>query len=138
MICIFPYFCGVKRFVAIFFLFLSLSSNPFVAELLYIPTLLHHYSEHKALDKNTSFFDFLSVHYSNQINHPDDEHHDHEKLPYKKADKHLFSVVSLKSVLFFSLKVIQFNVLKIHNLNYQTSNCVSGFISSIWQPPKFS
>lgn len=103
-----------------------------------MPRLIHHYNEHKTLDKEISFFDFLSMHYSGQISHADDEHHDHENLPYKKSDKHLFSIVSIRPVLFFTLRIIEFNVLKIHKLSFQSSNYFRGYITSIWQPPKFS
>src|SRR5690606_33774379 len=96
------YLCVVKKVIAVFFLFILLTANTAFGQLLRLPTLVHHYLEHVEWD-NSTLFQFLSEHYATTINHPDDKHHDHEKLPFKAADLQVIQVVTIISHANFSL-----------------------------------
>jgi hypothetical protein len=51
------------------------------------PSLIKHFLEHKSLDQNVSFVDFLSMHYwGEDLNDNDDEKD--MQLPFKKIEMH--------------------------------------------------
>lgn len=71
-------------------------------QVLKLPFLFQHYTEHKSLDHNIGFGDFLAMHYLNS----DGKHHDDEKdtqLPFKKADAHECSILYVPSPIGFTL-----------------------------------
>ena len=127
------YICNVKSTIAISFLMLFLSANTIFGELLRLPILVHHYWEHVAKDQNTAVLDFLASHYAKQINHPDDQHRDHENLPFKTIPSFL-SFVSLPK------NNIQFPVLAARLLPQiriisRQSQYVGTYLNKIWHPP---
>lgn len=115
-----------------------LIANTAFGQVLRLPRLIHHYLEHCKWDNNSSVVDFLTKHYSGEIAHPDDEHKDHENLPFKSADKQIASaqafiiqqVIALPRPAFFPLSLKQAN-----HLNNDYSNA---YLSCIWQPPRLS
>ncbi len=124
------------RLVVVVILSSFLLGNSFFKELFGINILIHHYQEHKQIEPEISFFKFLSQHYTNKINHADDEHNDHENLPFKTKDCHLSSV----------FKIIQQHVTNRLEINIAESysDIPSGSnrfyssisLSNIWQPPR--
>ncbi len=105
--------------------------------MLRLPTLVHHYFEHVEWDNNNSLIDFLAIHYCKDINHPDDQHNDHENLPFKTGNDSLMQVVSLPQpqLTISQQSCFGFNF-KIPVRNHPVhSNSNTG---SIWQPPRFS
>lgn len=131
------YTCTVKNVIAISFLFAFLTANTTFGELLRLPTLVHHYLEHVEWD-NSTLIEFLSVHYASTINHPDDKHHDHEKLPFKTTDCHTSQVVTLVPQPTFAISKIIPNTVEIKKTTYNQHNYSSAHLNSIWQPPRFS
>lgn len=127
----------MKRVIAISFLFIFLTANTAFGQLLRLPTLIHHYIEHVELD-NSSLFEFLSEHYAKTINHPDDKHHDHEKLPFKTTDCHTSQVVTLVPQPTFAISQIIFNTVEIKKPIYNQQHYSNAYLNSIWQPPRFS
>ncbi|HEY0261389.1 MAG TPA: hypothetical protein VGB95_00050 [Chitinophagales bacterium] len=104
-----------------------------------IPVLLHHYIEHLNESNNESFADFLSEHYANNITHSDsNQHHDHEKLPFKANDcATIFMLVAnTNQTTHFSIGKTFFACEKVLNAKI-TSFISSSVFNSIWQPPKF-
>lgn len=131
------YFCSVKKVIAIHFLLVFLMANTAFGQLLRLPTLIHHYNEHVAWD-NSTLFEFLAEHYAATINHPDDQHHDHEKLPFKAGDCQPMPVVTIvsQSISLFTQVIPETISIKQSIQEQQFSS--NAFLNSIWQPPRFS
>lgn len=129
----------MKRFLAIFFLFTFLTANTAFGEILRLPILVHHYIEHTQEDKDASFINFIALHYGGNIEHQHKEnHHDHEKLPFKTANCHASQVVTLAFQPFFSLAQIIFEPVDEKITISSQQNYSNSYLNSIWQPPRFS
>lgn len=135
---IFFTFAELKKFTVISFLFIFLCTNTTFGELLRLPILIHHYKEHIIWDNNASFLDFLTKHYASKIDHPDDKHNDHEKLPFKSVDFSASQVVSIVPQTFIPLPGIVFTDGESRKINHSHQHISSAFLGSIWQPPRFS
>ena len=57
----------MKQFYAISFLFIFLSANTAFGELLKLPLLIQHYTEHKQDETAISFIHFLAEHYTGKV-----------------------------------------------------------------------
>lgn len=128
----------MKKFATIFFLFIFLIANTALGEILKSPVLILHYKEHKQENNCISFIDFLAKHYAKEINHShNDNHHDHERLPFKTVCSHFTQIVPavLKQSFSFSEIIPQKATAKIsvrHNFGYSQL-----YLNSIWHPPRF-
>jgi hypothetical protein len=102
-------------------------------QLLKLPVLLEHYTEHKKQNSDLSFLDFLSLHYNQAFDHDNTDH----KLPFKSHDSNIsmnivafiaqpFSVILAKPIVFIDKTEIGF----------RQPNFTSSVISTIWQPPR--
>ena len=126
----------MRSLVAIFFLLLILIANTLFGELLRLPRLIHHYNEHVIWDNNTSFIDFMAVHYAAEINHPDDEHGDHQRLPLKAVDYSILQVVTVVPSANFSLNRMVVAYIEQQNALQPRQFYSSAYLDSIWQPPR--
>lgn len=126
----------MKRLLSICLLFCYLISITELSQLMKLPLLIEHFSEHKQKDEGMSLWKFLSLHYSQNTTHGTHNEMD-MKLPFKSHDGCINSVVSESvpsSFYFFSSKPV-FS----HNnaySNYTEQFLTSAYLSSIWQPPK--
>jgi len=122
----------VKKILPILFLSIYLVSVTELHELFKLPQLVEHFIEHKAEDKQTTFLDFLVLHYSNS-----DDGGEHSKLPFK-AHHDNGNIINSGFVAFnsFCLVIkstpIESKIYKTHSIDFISSS----FLSSIWQPPK--
>lgn len=117
--------------------FLILLTNTSLGEMFRVPRLIHHYKEHVVWDSNDSFVEFIKKHYAKEINHPDDEHNDHENLPFKSITfhkvpcdllvQHMEPKVELELIVHVDKK----------KLNYYRYTYVESPLDGIWQPPQF-
>lgn len=128
----------MKRIIALTFLSLYLISTTELHQLLKLPALANHFSEHQQKDKSITLWKFLCIHYANG-NVRDADYDKDSKLPFKTLDtcnssnhitllpeqKFCFNAILLPS----EEKVIS---------KYYPSFSNSTFLKSIWQPPKFS
>jgi hypothetical protein len=128
----------VKRLIAISFLLIFLSANTVFGQLLRLPTLIHHYLEHVVLDNNPSLIAFLQKHYTEKINHADDQHHDHEKLPFKTADSNTAHIVSVVPPHSYSITQLIIEPVSIQQAIYNQKGYSKSYLNSIWQPPRLS
>lgn len=128
----------MKRIIAIVFLFIFLSANTAFGQLYKLPVLIHHYLEHVDWDNNSSFIDFLSKHYVAEIKHPDDKHHDHQKLPFKSIGCHTIHVVATVSQPHSSFSQIILLGVELKKSIRNQQHYSSAHLNSIWQPPRFS
>lgn len=128
----------MQKFWSISFIFIFMCANTSFGEVLKLPVLFEHYTEHAQEDSDISFFDFLAKHYGEQINHQhNDKHHDHENLPFKTTNVHFAHVVSLEPPLMFMAN----NVLvytRNSNIIYHQQEFTNTIINNIWQPPRLS
>ncbi len=104
-------------------------------ELCKLPVLFEHYSEHKVLDENIGFLEFLRMHYTTNKEYAD--HEKDMKLPFKSVtDNSLGVVYSVTNfpVLHQHLYTQHFYIKK--QFIYQSGFYFSMLIDSIWQPPR--
>ncbi|MBP6756326.1 MAG: hypothetical protein KA210_09265 [Bacteroidia bacterium] len=126
----------LKKFIAISLLSIYLISITELSQLVKLPLLIEHFSEHKQKDGHMSLWKFLSIHYTQNTSHDADYEKD-MKLPFKSHDGCINSVVSESvpsSFYFFSTKPV-FSQNNAYS-NYTEQFLTSAYLSSIWQPPK--
>jgi hypothetical protein len=85
-----------------------------------------------------TLFEFLSEHYAVNINHPDDKHHDHQKLPFKTADCHTSQVVTFVPQPTFYICQIIPETIELKKSIWKQHHYSNAYLNSIWQPPRFS
>jgi hypothetical protein len=76
----------MKRLAALGLLFFYLISFTEFSEVLRLPLLVEHYTEHKSKVDNLSFWEFLVMHYETDVAHDDQD----MSLPFKDCN-HSFS-----------------------------------------------
>jgi len=127
----------VKKPIAIFLLGSTLFAHTELHQLLRLSVFIHHYLEHVTLDNNLSVFEFVRAHYSDNINHPDDQHRDHENLPFKSNDHNTQTITIFLPIVSQNTQQIYIGVDKIKSITDQQSICCA-YLQNIWQPPRFS
>lgn len=127
----------MKKLVAISFLFIFLSANTELGQLFRLPVLIHHYLEHLELNEDESLASFLKAHYEKDINHPDDIHGDHKRLPFKALDCHIIQVpVILSQTDFDFLLVTEKNEIQDKKIYIIDEHYSFSHLKNIWQPPR--
>jgi hypothetical protein len=128
----------LKKLIAISFLFVFLTANTELHQLLKLPVLIHHYLSHHQDEQDKSFLHFLSDHYSSTPEHSDNDHHEHDNLPFKTNDcatAHVsIAFVNLTPFTISRPIIFQDKVSPIYNGGFYSASV----ISNIWQPPKIS
>lgn len=126
----------VKAFIAISFILLYSFSNTELSELGRLPMLVHHYMEHKAAEKDLSFFSFLKEHYG-ALHKTTNGHHkqDHQQLPFKVHDHNLSGNTSIAPLACISIQPSGYD--EPQRIFVATEKSFfSHFLADIWQPPK--
>ncbi|HLZ16345.1 MAG TPA: hypothetical protein VKQ08_04870 [Cyclobacteriaceae bacterium] len=123
----------MSRMLAISFLLLYINSNTEVHEMLRLPILLEHFSQHKKLVSDISFWDFLVMHYESDVNHDSDDN----QLPFKDPG-HSFTAPTLalpihKMVLKETVVLAEVD----HSFFYHET-FIASHLSDIFQPPRIS
>jgi hypothetical protein len=72
-------------------------------QVLKVPSLIRHYTEHKAINENISFVDFLSMHYWGDDLDDDDDEKDMQ-LPFKKFEIQHINFIPTFSASSFTFK----------------------------------
>lgn len=135
---LFAYICPVKKTLAVFLAVLLLSVNATFGEVLHLPTLIHHYLEHADLDGQTSVAGFIAMHYADRINHPDDHHHDHQRLPFKSTDCHLTATLGVLFPYAPVMERMMPEAISRTGITMRPQHYANAYLHSIWQPPRFS
>jgi hypothetical protein len=123
----------VKRF-AVFFLILSyiLGSTP-LSQVFRLPSLLEHYSQHKAVAQDLDVPGFLYLHYVTDDQDPDDDEQE-KKLPFKsETETPIVSAVPSESGTASEIFVTEALA---HPLLHCDSKPLSAYRAIILQPPK--
>jgi hypothetical protein len=123
----------LKRFIAIGLLLLYVNSNTELHEMMRVPVLFEHYSHHKQLVSDISFWEFLAMHYKTDVSHDADDN----ELPFKDpAHSFTASVIALPVI---KLELIETKriTLVTHSVIYQET-FIASHLSDIFQPPRLS
>lgn len=126
----------MKKGIAILFLSIYLCTVTEAHELLKLPVVFQHFTEHQTEDKSITVFQFLKIHYL-QGDVQDDDYARDMQLPFKTAGEFFASSVSafvpLNSIIVLSYPtVISDNQWKGHG----SPSFYSNYQVNIWQPPK--
>lgn len=125
----------MKRAAAILFLVLYIFTVTECNQLLKLPVLLEHYTEHKKDNRNISFPDFIYMHYAGDDFNDNDEDRD-KRLPFKAFDTYTsFSAQHTPSDICTQGWIIQM-AYKQAGICYADLNLPSSYLKAIWQPPK--
>ncbi len=100
-----------------------------------MPVLVQHFIEHREVNNDITFWQFLNMHYlKDDVNNAD---HDKDmQLPFKAHDN---CVASISSVYLPTQKIcITKPVQVVENKHFKTPEpfLLSTFLSNIWQPPR--
>ena len=100
------YFSGLKRFLLHIILAIVIIDTSPLYQILKVPSLIRHFTEHKALNQNISFVDFLEMHYWGEDLDDNDDEKDMQ-LPFKKFEIHQVNVLPIPhaSSFYFKSKV---------------------------------
>ena len=125
----------MKRVIAILTLGFYLLSLTEFNELLKVPVLINHYTEHQEKNKSLSFFEFLSMHYSQADDNDGDKDKDMQ-LPFKShvgcIGDITFAYTNNETSEYFTHHAVSENLFSEHISDFVNSN----HQASIWQPPK--
>lgn len=125
----------MKKFISIIVLFSYLSSYTEFRELLKLPLLVQHFSEHNSHDHSLSFSEFLCMHYLHTQDSDGDDAQD-KSLPFKSHSNSTLNLTTNFHPLSNTIEIKSIETV-IAKLNINTENfSYSSFPSTIWQPPK--
>ena len=130
----------MKKIIAISFIFVFLCANTEIGQLLKLPNLIEHFTEHQNHEDehNISFFDFVKSHYNDNQKHSDtDKHDEHQNLPFKTVNPNIsiaFVFENQKLISFSKPQHFSFKSDTPFNKEFYTSNV----FACIWLPPKLS
>lgn len=126
----------VKKTSAILFLSIYLLSTTAAKQLMKLPVMFQHFSEHQQTNNPVSFTSFLATHYLHSSPKDKDYERD-QQLPFKTAG----DCISCIAIAFVSL-ITPITISKPAEIqgkkNFIVLNQVitSSYLASIWQPPK--
>jgi hypothetical protein len=115
-----------------------LTANIFAESLFTMPSLFHHYQEHKQHETpGIDFLDFIVMHYLNQQHEQSDNEH-HSKLPLKDlaCHAHLSIDYSMPAVFDLSCKPSASLVLVTERSSLYSFHLPSTYIAGVFQPPR--
>ncbi|MCG2612055.1 hypothetical protein LZZ90_11100 [Flavobacterium sp. SM15] len=126
----------MKKSVAIALLSLYLLGTTQLRELLKIPVLIEHFTEHRKQNPIINFWDFLCEHYAD-YNHSDKDYDRDMQLPFKTLTHSASDLAFFPTIDFeCELPVKKIPADNRQNLVYAGFIYTSTYLSSIWQPPK--
>jgi hypothetical protein len=132
----FFYICALKKASAILFLGIYLLSTTAAKQLMKLPVMFQHFSEHQQTNNPVSFTSFLATHYLHSSPKDKDYERD-QQLPFKTSG----DCISCIAIAFVSL-ITPITISKPGEIkekkNYVVLNQVitTSYLASIWQPPK--
>ncbi len=123
----------MKRVIGIWLFSIYLLSSTECRQLLKLPILVQHFSEHQERNKDISLWAFMEMHYFGDDMNDNDQDRD-MKLPFKSTSFTAMDLLTFSPESIFVFKP----VFSLHDkpLVYGTEQFQSSFLSSIWQPPK--
>lgn len=121
----------MKRILAISLIVLYVNSNTEFHEVLRLPLLVEHFTEHKKLVGDISFWEFLVMHYNTNASHDADD----SRLPFKDPAHSFTSPTIAIAIPKIILRETQFIAEVLHVSSYK-ENFLASHLSDIFQPPR--
>ena len=123
----------MKRLLAISLIVLYVNSNTEFHEVLRLPLLVEHFTEHRKLAGDISFWEFLVMHYNSNSSHDADD----SRLPFKDP-AHSFTASTLAvPIPKIILKETQL-IAEVSHVSSYTESFIASHLSEIFQPPKLA
>lgn len=128
-------FEAVKRSAILLLLVLYVFTATECRELLKLPVLIEHFTEHQTKNSNLSLFDFINLHYLSLEKHGAEDAHDHA-LPFK-AHENCHSIAMAVAGIPEQPVSIDPHVFQLEAaVNLHPNFLYTSYSASIWQPPK--
>lgn len=127
----------MKKAIAILLLTTYLFSTTELSQLLKLPVLVSHFTEHKEQNKDLTLWQFLYNHYAfGDVK--DADYEKDSKLPFKTMENLSIqiSIAEPPSFILISNKNIYTNAKK-DTYILKNDSVSSAYLSAIWQPPRF-
>lgn len=125
----------MKRWIAITCLALYVLTATECSQLLKIPRLFSHFTEHQKLDTNLSFFGFLYMHYTDHDLNDNDQDKDMQ-LPFKSHSDCSLATLKFSGCPTYHYTFKAFRIIEKTAIPSADSDFESPYLSNIWQPPK--
>ena len=126
----------MKKSISIAFLLIYLFSATELSQLVKLPTLVEHFSEHKQQNETMSFWDFLCIHYAGKFSKDNDYEKD-MKLPFKSHDTSQTFIFVANPPVTPYISSLSINFKEKTFCHYDEQFLPTFYLSGIWQPPKF-
>jgi len=123
----------VKRLLAISLLVLYVNSNTELHEIMRLPLLIEHFTEHKKLVGDISFWEFLVMHYNTSASHDADDN----RLPFKDP-AHSFSATTLAVPIHRIILNETLLISEVLHISSYNETFIASHLSDIFQPPRIS
>lgn len=124
-------FVIVKGKIIIGLLFVYLLSSTEVHELLRLPLLVRHYTEHKEQVADITFWEFLVMHYETDVPHDDTD----TRLPFKACHHSLATTALAVTSQRITLTIpLPFNVKQATSSDHSAP--IASYLEEIFQPPR--
>lgn len=125
----------MKRSAILLLLVLYVFTATECRELLKLPVLIEHFTEHQTKNSNLSLFDFINLHYLSLEKHGDEDAHDHA-LPFK-AHENCHSIAMAVAGIPEQPVSIDPQVVHVEAaINLHPNFLYTSYSATIWQPPK--
>jgi hypothetical protein len=125
----------VKKFLRNIVLAIVILDTTSLYQVMKAPTLIRHFLEHRSLDHNVSFVDFLSMHYwGEDLNDNDDEQD--MQLPFKKIEIHHANFLFISSAETFTFNERPQPIVKSDYGPDQPQIAYSTTLGSLFRPPR--
>lgn len=126
----------LKKAICILFLGSFLISSTELRQLLKLPLLIQHFTEHQQENKNITIWEFLSMHYE-EASKIDLDYGKDQKLPFKSDEGYTGASIGVfVPTAFYSLVERSFYQETVLHFVSNEDFVHSVYLSSIWQPPK--
>ena len=130
----------MKKTITILFIFIFLFGNIVIEQLLKLPILAHHFTEHhhnKEDKHGISFLEFIKIHYNDNQNHSNQEKDNHQSLPFKTIIQSVNTVLAFENIAEFLFR--KPNTISVNStVPFPPEFYNSDVFACIWLPPKLS
>ncbi|HRO41556.1 MAG TPA: hypothetical protein PL009_01885 [Flavipsychrobacter sp.] len=128
-------FVMLRRLLSILFLSVYLIAATEMQQLLKLPLLIEHYTEHKQQSSHLSLWQFLRMHYANG-NEKDADYDKDMKLPFKTHTETVHLLLFLSSVSHFSVAERIIYAIPQKFVIHADDVVHAAYAAAIWQPPR--
>ena len=106
-------------------------------QLLKLPTLVEHYITHKKKDNNMSFYEFIKIHYLQEL-HEDADFAKDQKLPFKSVENSSsFICLALDEFIKYDLQPANYFIIKKYQIEDQNL-LYPLLIKGLFRPPRLA